>query len=120
MGHLGLTPQSIHQLGGYQKQGKEKKTAHALLDDASKLEELGCFAIVLECIPDELADKITKKLSIPTIGIGAGTNVSGQVLVWHDLLGMNPEFKAKFVNTYLNGFDLIREALNKFNSEIKS
>lgn len=118
MGHLGLIPQSVNQLGGFKVQGRDKKAAAILLEHALHLEEAGCFAIVLECIPSELAYEVTDKLTIPTIGIGAGPHVSGQVLVLHDLLGFFPH-KPKFLKTYLNGFELIQNALNTFDEEVK-
>src|SRR4051812_1433761 len=99
MGHIGLTPQSIHALGGFKVQGKELDAAKALADDACALADAGCFAIVLECVPDAVARVITESVSIPTIGIGAGRHCDGQVLVWHDLLGFaGPDHRApKFV-----------------------
>jgi 3-methyl-2-oxobutanoate hydroxymethyltransferase len=120
MGHVGFTPQSIHQLGGFSVQGKDKNTADELLKQALMLGKAGCFAVVLECIPNELAQKITKELSIPTIGIGAGIEVSGQVLVLQDLLGLNCDFKPKFCKTYLNGCEQVTNALNEFNKEVKT
>lgn len=121
MGHIGLTPQSVHQLGGYKVQGKTKDSAQILIEQAMALEKAGCFAIVLECMPSKAAQAITDKLSIPTIGIGAGSNVSGQVLVLQDLLGMhNPsESKPKFVKTYMNGFALIEQSINEYITEVK-
>jgi 3-methyl-2-oxobutanoate hydroxymethyltransferase len=100
MGHIGLTPQSVHRMGGYVVQGKDAEKAHRLLRDAKALEEAGCFALVLECIPSELARVITGQLSIPTIGIGAGPHCDGQVLVVNDLLGLDSGFKPKFVKRY--------------------
>ncbi len=119
MGHLGLTPQSIHQLGGYKVQGKDSKRAEQLLKDAKLLEQAGCFGLVLELVPAQLAKQITDELSIPTIGIGAGPFTSGQVLVLQDLLGVDKEFHPKFLRKYLNGHDLIKEALNKYNEDVK-
>jgi len=119
MGHLGLTPQSIHSLGGMKVQAREQTAASVLLRDAQQLEAAGCFALVLECVPATLAKQVTNALHIPTIGIGAGPYTSGQVLVLQDMLGMNPEFKPKFLRTYLNGFELIRKALNTFHSDVK-
>jgi 3-methyl-2-oxobutanoate hydroxymethyltransferase len=119
MGHLGLTPQSIHSLGGYKIQGKTAQGALRLKEEAQALQEAGCFAVVLECIPRLLSKEITDLLSIPTIGIGAGPDVSGQVLVLQDLLGMNPNFQAKFVKPYLQGFQLIKEAVNHYDGEVK-
>jgi 3-methyl-2-oxobutanoate hydroxymethyltransferase len=120
MGHLGLTPQSVHQLSGYKVQGKTEAAAAKLLQDALDLEKAGCFSIVLECIPRVLAKEITQALSIPTIGIGAGPQTDGQVLVWQDLLGFNSDFKAKFVKIYLEGQDLVTQALNQFTKEVNS
>lgn len=120
MGHIGLTPQSVHQLGGFRVQGRDESIANSLIDQALTLEKLGCFAIVIECVPAALAKKITEQLSIPTIGIGAGPDVSGQVLVLHDLLGLNSEPEAKFVKVYLPGHSLITEALNHYNEEVKN
>jgi len=119
MGHIGMRPQSIHQLGGFCVQGKDQASAETLIDQALRLEKAGCFAIVLECIPNKVAKNITEKLTIPTIGIGAGPDVSGQVLVLHDLLGMYDTFKAKFVKSYINGYSLIQNALNEYNKEVK-
>lgn len=120
MGHIGLTPQSVHQLGGFRLQGAKKETAMALKKEAKALEDAGCFSIVLECMPSVLAKEITDSISIPTIGIGAGKDTSGQVLVLHDLLGLNQDFKPKFVKHYCQGFDLIRNALNEFDAEVKT
>jgi 3-methyl-2-oxobutanoate hydroxymethyltransferase len=100
MGHVGLTPQSVHKLGGYLVQGRDEERARALLRDAQELEAAGCYAIVLECIPAELARFITGRLQIPTIGIGAGPHCDGQVLVLNDLLGLDPGFKPKFVKRF--------------------
>ncbi|MDP2036216.1 MAG: 3-methyl-2-oxobutanoate hydroxymethyltransferase, partial [Ignavibacteria bacterium] len=104
MGHLGLTPQSIYNLGGYKVQGKESKEAELLIQHSIELQEAGCFSIVLELIPEDLAEAITNKLAIPTIGIGAGAKTDGQVLVLQDLLGMDKDFKPKFVRKYFNGY----------------
>lgn len=120
MGHIGLTPQSIHKLGGYKIQGKTEEAAESLLQQAKTLEELGCFSIVLECIPSTVAQKISGVLSIPTIGIGAGPFTDGQVLVLQDLLGMYKDIAPKFVKHYMNGFDQILNSLNDFNDEIKN
>ena len=119
MGHLGLTPQSIHQLGGPKIQGKKSEQAKKILADAEALEQAGCFAVVLECIPADLAQTISLKLSIPTIGIGAGGRTDGQVLVLQDVLGMNPDFNPKFLKKYLNGFTLITQAINSYVAEVK-
>lgn len=119
MGHLGLTPQSIHQFGGFKVQGKNEETAAQLIENAQKLEDAGCFAMVLELVPADLAKTVTEQISIPTIGIGAGPFTSGQVLVLQDLLGMDQEFSPKFLKKYLNGFMLITDALNEYNREVK-
>lgn len=118
MGHLGLTPQSIHQLGGYKVQGKSEGQARLLLQQARDLEAAGCFAIVLECIPQRLAKTITKELGIPTIGIGAGNDTDGQVLVWHDLLGLQPQFKARFIKQFAQGHELFLKAINAYVEEV--
>jgi|TARA_B100001971_G_scaffold192254_1_gene196374 3-methyl-2-oxobutanoate hydroxymethyltransferase len=120
MGHLGLTPQSIHQLGGYKVQGRENSKATSLQNQAKELERAGIFALVLELVPSRLAEKITDTLSIPTIGIGAGPKTSGQVLVWQDVLGMNNGFNPKFLRKYLNGYELIANALNQFDADVKT
>ncbi|BBM82708.1 3-methyl-2-oxobutanoate hydroxymethyltransferase [Candidatus Uabimicrobium amorphum] len=119
MGHIGLTPQSIHQIGGFRVQGKNEESAKILLQEAQTLEELGCFAIVLECVPSHVADEITKKLQIPTIGIGAGIETDGQVLVLQDLLGMDDQFRPKFLKHYLAGKTHLSSALNQFDTEVK-
>lgn len=118
MGHIGLTPQSIHQLGGFRVQGKDEETAKELLSQAQKLEELGCFSIVLECVPAHLAAEITAKIQIPTIGIGAGIQCDGQVLVLQDLLGMNTDFKPRFVRHFADGAAWVPAALNAFQKEV--
>ncbi|MCB0419662.1 MAG: 3-methyl-2-oxobutanoate hydroxymethyltransferase [Bdellovibrionales bacterium] len=120
MGHLGLTPQSIHQLGGYRVQAKSDEAAEILRKEAKELEEAGCFSLVLECVPTQIAEKITATLTIPTIGIGAGPFTDGQVLVLHDLLGLNSGFQPKFLRTYLDGKNLVKEALEKFHLEVRS
>jgi 3-methyl-2-oxobutanoate hydroxymethyltransferase len=119
MGHLGLTPQSIHQLGGARVQGKLDKSALKIMDDADKLEAAGCFSVVLECIPALLAEKISEKLLIPTIGIGAGPNVDGQILVLQDMLGMNKNFNPKFLKKYMSGHELISSAINSYVAEVQ-
>ncbi len=119
MGHLGLTPQSVNALGGFKVQGKTDEAADKILSDTKKLEAAGCFAVVLECVPADLGKKITESIQIPTIGIGAGPHTSGQLLVLHDLLGMNDTFKLKFVKKFLNGAELIKNALNEFDHETK-
>jgi len=120
VGHIGLTPQSIHQLGGYRVQGRGNGGAERLRADATKLQAAGCFAVVLEVVPGDLAADITRSLTIPTIGIGAGPHTSGQVLVLHDLLGMQPDFKPHFLRTYLDGFELIKGALDRYDGDVKS
>ena len=119
MGHIGLTPQSVHKMGGYVVQGRDDETAQRLLADAIALQEAGCYSLVMEGIPMELAQHITERLSIPTIGIGAGVGCDGQVLVCYDLLGMNPDFKPKFVKRYANLYGNIREAAETFFSEVR-
>jgi 3-methyl-2-oxobutanoate hydroxymethyltransferase len=120
MGHIGLTPQSYHQLGGFKVQGRDEKAAERLLADARVLEEAGVYAIVLEGIPLEVAARITEAVAVPTIGIGAGPHCDGQVLVIYDLLGMNEEFKPKFVKRYDNFALRIRTAVDEFIDEVKS
>ncbi|MCK9425199.1 MAG: 3-methyl-2-oxobutanoate hydroxymethyltransferase [Ignavibacteriaceae bacterium] len=119
MGHLGLTPQSIHKLGGNKLQGNDESSSERILKEAQSLEDAGCFSIVLEMIPAKLARTITETLSIPTIGIGAGIHTSGQVLVLQDLLGFSKDFNPKFLRKYLDGFSLIKSALNAYNSDVK-
>jgi 3-methyl-2-oxobutanoate hydroxymethyltransferase len=119
MGHLGLTPQSLHRLGGYRVQGRNGRAAAKLADDALRLQDAGCFAIVLELVPSELARSVTESLAIPTIGIGAGPHTSGQVLVLQDLLGLQPDFQPKFLRTFLDGFELLRDAVDRFDREVK-
>lgn len=118
MGHLGLTPQSVNMLGGFKVQGKESKEQDLILENALALEKAGCFAIVLECVPADLAAKVTKSLRIPTIGIGAGVDCDGQVLVLQDMLGMNNKFAPKFLKKYLNGFELVQNALNQYHQDV--
>lgn len=120
MGHLGLTPQSVHQLGGYRVQGRGKDAGEQLRKDALDLQNSGAFSLVLELVPAALARRITRDLTIPTIGIGAGSDTSGQVLVFQDLLGMNPDFKPKFLRTYLDGYHQILTALNNFSADVKN
>lgn len=120
MGHLGLTPQALHMLGGYKIQGKSAEAADQIKMDALLLEKAGCFSVVLECIPKQLATEITASLSIPTIGVGAGPNTDGQVLVFQDLLGMNIDMKPKFVKSFFNGFDAIKESIDIFVNEIQT
>jgi len=119
MGHLGLTPQSVHQFGGYAVRAKETAEAQRLMEDAQLLESLGCFAIVLEKIPAELGRKVTETLTIPTIGIGAGPYVDGQVLVVQDMLGINKEFSPKFLRRYAGLYDVIKEAVEHYIRDVK-
>jgi len=119
MGHLGLTPQSVHALGGYRVQGRDEPTAERLQDDARALEQAGAFAIVLELIPAPLASQITQSLTIPTIGIGAGPACDGQVLVLHDMLGLNDRFTAKFVKRYAALAEEVREAVQLYAAEVR-
>ncbi len=119
MGHIGLTPQSIHRIGGYRVQGKNEEQAVRLKRDAKLLEEAGCFSLVLEAVPAQLAKEITESLSIPTIGIGAGPYCDGQVLVYHDVLGIFQEFKPKFVKRYDNLRERVISAVKKYASEVR-
>lgn len=118
MGHLGLTPQSIQTLGGYKVQAKLDREKQILVEEALLLQQAGCFALVLECIPKSLAREVSQKLDIPTIGIGAGSETDGQVLVWQDLLGMNPGFKPKFLRTYFAGAMQLKSALDQFHEDV--
>ena len=120
MGHLGLTPQSVNQLGGFRVQGRGDRAAEILRDEAKACEQAGCFALVLECVPDDLAAEITESLAIPTIGIGAGSGTDGQVLVMQDLLGLSSDFKPKFVRKYLDGRQLWQDSFNAYASDVKS
>ncbi|MEO0225558.1 MAG: 3-methyl-2-oxobutanoate hydroxymethyltransferase [candidate division WOR-3 bacterium] len=120
MGHIGLLPQSVHKLGGYRLQGKTEKEQKQLLEEAKLLETSGCFAIVLEKIPADLARRITAEIKIPTIGIGAGPDCDGQILVIHDILGMFEDFKPKFVKRYAEVGKIIREAVIKYRDEVKT
>ena len=120
MGHLGLTPQSIYKFGTYTVRAKEDKEANQLIEDAHLLEKIGCFAIVLEKVPSKLAKKVAKEISIPIIGIGAGSQVDGQVLVLHDLVGMTKEFNPRFLRRYMNLHDDMINAISNFSDDIKS
>ena len=120
MGHLGLTPQSIYKFGSYTVRAKEKKEAEQLLHEVKLIEKIGCFGIVLEKIPALLAKKATDSIKIPTIGIGAGVNVDGQVLVLHDMLGMNKEFSPRFLRRYCDLDKIIHQALTKYGKDVKS
>jgi 3-methyl-2-oxobutanoate hydroxymethyltransferase len=118
MGHIGLTPQTAERQGGFKVQGKDAETARRLIEQAAALEELGCFSLVLECVPDKIAQIITQKLKIPTIGIGAGIHCDGQVLVTHDLLGLFERFKPKFVKQYINLGPQIQKAIEEYIKEV--
>jgi 3-methyl-2-oxobutanoate hydroxymethyltransferase len=120
MGHLGLQPQSVHAVGGYLVQGREEVAAAQLLADAAMLEAAGAFAVVLECVPQKLARKVTASLRIPTIGIGAGRDCDGQVLVLHDLLGFDPEFKPRFVRRFADGAELLKKGVTAYASAVRS
>ncbi len=120
MGHLGLTPQSVHRMGGFVVQGREEEQAKAIYRDAQALERAGCYALVLEGVPLELARDITASLRIPTIGIGAGVHCDGQVLVCYDLFGFNPDFNPKFVKRYADGYGVLRGAAEAFFTEVRS
>lgn len=120
MGHLGLTPQSIYKFGTYTVRAKEEAEAAKLIEDASKLQELGCFAVVLEKIPAQLAKQVSESLSIPTIGIGAGQHCDGQVLVIHDLLGINKGFKPRFLRQYADLYDVMHNAIGNYVSDVKA
>ena len=119
MGHIGLTPQSVHALGGYRVQGRDDATAERLKADAAALQDAGAFAIVLELVPAALASQISKALTIPTIGIGAGPACDGQVLVLHDMLGLNDQFSAKFVKKYAALAEDVREAARVYAAEVR-
>jgi len=119
MGHLGLTPQSVHKMGGYVVQGKESEKAQQILRDARALEGAGCYAVVLECVPAELARIVTAQLRIPTIGIGAGPGCDGQVLVLNDLLGMDPSFTPKFVKRFAELGAAAQEAVARYAAEVR-
>lgn len=119
MGHIGLTPQTAHLLGGYKVQGKDKESALRLIEQAKKLEDLGIFSLVLECVPHQLAGYITQELKIPTIGIGAGKDCDGQVLVLYDLLGMYKKIKPKFVRVYRDFFSEIKDTAQKFITDVQ-
>ena len=120
MGHLGLTPQSIYKFGTYEVRAKNKQEADTLLNDALMLEEVGCFSVLLEKIPNVLSKKVSSELKVPIIGIGAGSDVDGQVLVLQDMLGMNKDFSPRFLRRYLDMNTLICEAVRKYSTDIKS
>lgn len=118
--HIGLTPQSINAFGGFKVQGKGEEAAQKLLDDARAVERAGAFAVVLECVPAALAKKVSEEISIPTIGIGAGADCDGQVLVYQDMLGMFIDFKPKFVKHYANVGEIMTEAFKAYDAEVKA
>ncbi len=119
MGHLGLTPQSVNALAGFRVQGRSEDDAARIVAEAKQVEALGCFALVLECVPSALASRITRSLAIPTIGIGAGAGCDGQVLVLQDLLGLSNGRRPKFLRTYLDGFVQVRDAVDRFDRDVK-
>src|SRR6478736_9868688 len=120
MGHLGLTPQSIYKFGTYSVRAKEEAEAEKLIEDAKMLERIGCFALVLEKIPAHLATQVAQSISIPVIGIGAGGGVDGQVLVIHDMLGMNNEFSPRFLRRYMNLYEGMTSAISQYVDDVKS
>ena len=120
MGHLGLTPQSVHAMGGYRVQGRGAEAAKRIMDDALTLQEAGIFSLVLEMVPAELAGRITAALKVPTIGIGAGPQCDGQILVLHDLLGFDDEFNPKFLKKYAKLGGVIRDAVNAYDQDVKA
>lgn len=120
MGHVGLTPQSYRKLGGFKVQGREEESAREILEDAKALASAGCFAVVLECVPDTLASEITRELPVPTIGIGAGASCDGQVLVFHDVVGLTRDLSPRFVRRYANIATIIEGAARAFTSDVKS
>ena len=119
MGHIGLTPQSVHKLGGYIVQGRGEEKAQQLLDDAKALEQAGCYSLILEMMPAELSARVSRSVSMPVIGIGAGAGCDGQVLVSYDLLGLNPAFTPRFVKRYLEMGVAIRDAVQKFRDDVR-
>jgi 3-methyl-2-oxobutanoate hydroxymethyltransferase len=118
MGHLGLTPQSIHNLGGHKVQGKDEAAGVKIIDAAKSLQRAGCFSVVLECVPNKLGDCVSRAIDIPTIGIGAGPHTDGQVLVLQDLLGADPDFKPKFLRRYANVNSLINDSVQQFHNDV--
>lgn len=119
VGHIGLTPQSVLQLGGYKIQGRSNEQAEQLITQAQQLEAAGCFALVLECIPSDLAKTITQTLKIPTIGIGAGSETDGQVLVWHDFLGLYSDLNCRFIKQFADGKSLFEQAIQRYTLEVQ-
>jgi 3-methyl-2-oxobutanoate hydroxymethyltransferase len=120
MGHVGLTPQSFRKLGGFKVQGREASSAREILEDAKALASAGCFSVVLECVPNSLAAEITREIPVPTIGIGAGADCDGQVLVFHDVMGLNPHFQPKFVRRYADLASTITQAARDFTRDVKT
>jgi 3-methyl-2-oxobutanoate hydroxymethyltransferase len=120
MGHLGLTPQSVEAFGGHKVQGRNEGQAAAILDAAKQVEQAGCFALVLECVPATLARSVSEQIDIPTIGIGAGSDTDGQVLVLQDLLGMDDAFKPKFLRHYASGKATVLVAVNEYHADVRS
>jgi len=120
IGHIGLTPQSVNIFGGFKVQGKDLKAAQKIIDDAKILEDCGVSSIVLECIPEELAKKITQEVSVPTIGIGAGRYCDGQVLVFHDMLGLFSEFRPKFVKLFADAGNIMKQGISAYVNEVKN
>ncbi|HEY1435136.1 MAG TPA: 3-methyl-2-oxobutanoate hydroxymethyltransferase, partial [Thermoanaerobaculia bacterium] len=120
MGHVGLTPQSYRKFGGFKVQGRETESARQIRDDAKALADAGCFAVVLECVPDSLAAEITREIAIPTIGIGAGAACDGQVLVFHDVVGLTRDLRPKFVRRYADLAGAIETAARAFTRDVKS
>jgi 3-methyl-2-oxobutanoate hydroxymethyltransferase len=120
MGHIGLTPQSVFQLGGYRVQGRDEQSRNWLREQARRLQDAGCFSVVLECVPTDLATSLTENLEIPTIGIGAGDGTDGQVLVLHDMLGLFKDVQPKFVRKFMNGHEQIGRALDDYVNSVKS
>ena len=120
MAHIGLTPQHVNEFGGYKVQGKDSATAKKLIRDAKAVEAAGAFAVTLECVPSKLAEKVTKELSIPTIGIGAGAGCDGQILVYADMLAMFSDYRPKFVKNFANVREIMVQAFKEYDSEVKA
>jgi 3-methyl-2-oxobutanoate hydroxymethyltransferase len=120
MGHLGLTPQSVESFGGHKVQGRTEGAAAQLMDDASSIERAGCFSLVLECVPAVLAERVTRKLHVPVIGIGAGAGTDGQVLVLQDMLGCNESFSPRFLRRYAQSHALVRDAVSRFHADVRA
>lgn len=120
LGHLGLTPQTVSKLGGYKVQGKDRESAEKIIDQALRLEKAGCFAVVLECVPDKVAKLVTERLRIPTISCGAGPDCDGQVMVTNDMIGLFDRFVPKFVKQYIKLLPLISDAFKKYKEEVEN